>query len=258
MVHRSTGVLRLAMLAWTSFITHGCTPPDCDHWDCGTCGGPCCTVDVIFPSLNASGLSHRLATVLRDGGPDGLFLTSGPHNDVTCPFDYTLVPTSYDPANPQEPKFPPKCVVVMDHETDGKKMGIHLKDQVNFKVYADEEARPAIYPKGAHLRGFAASWGSDPLHQCDWGQNWKTLATAIRALNVPFAEVERRGCDIVPGEPHPAAAASGVSPESTPAHGGAPSRGTGSDGLIVILIAPLFILAGLRLAAVLQGGRLHG
>ena len=45
-----TAMLRAIVLGLLATCAAGCDKPDCDVWDCGTCGAPCCIRGLVFRS----------------------------------------------------------------------------------------------------------------------------------------------------------------------------------------------------------------
>merc|ERR1711865_1171369 len=68
--------LFLSLILGALAVSHGCTPPDCDRPDFGTCVNACCklkfTIETWF--VTAADVVKEIAAQIASGGPDGLYL----------------------------------------------------------------------------------------------------------------------------------------------------------------------------------------
>ena len=70
-------MLFLSMLMVVISVVFACNPPDCDRPDLGTCVEACCKVGWNVTGIDASTFSTNLGMMLKEGGPDNLYLYWG-------------------------------------------------------------------------------------------------------------------------------------------------------------------------------------
>jgi len=175
-------------------LADSCLDEDCDVWDCGTCGAPCCILSLTFPTLSADALSVKLMEVINSPSFDRY-----KYHDVHCVG--SPIPTtswSWDPTedasaplaliSPAEPKAKASCVALLHAVTGSNFLGIQFHDQVNFVITDDENITT--------MKAASISSGAGPPARCDWGQNWHNIKSVLTALEVPLEEMERTGCSV--------------------------------------------------------------
>ena len=67
--------MKLAIIAILFASVTSCTLDGCDHPDCGSCGGSCCSLSITIPEDTTS-VMNALNTSITSGGPDGLYTPS--------------------------------------------------------------------------------------------------------------------------------------------------------------------------------------
>ena len=165
---RRAAPLRLLLLVTLGLA---CEDQDCDRWDCGTCGAPCCTVHLEFGTMSADELSAKfINTVSSPTMPGNLQF-----KDVHCvgstdpatawTWDPEQNPSAQMfPVSAAEPASKASCVAVMSTSTSGDAFGGAVwTDQMNFVIVSE----------GGVTVMKAASFSSAqaPTLMCDWGQN---------------------------------------------------------------------------------------
>lgn len=215
--------------------TRSCKGPDCQKWDCGTCGAPCCTLTFFFPKNNPKDVATTFAkTIIDDDLP-------GPYTpiDFQCQgaseaVNYTKIRQgmmsgwySWKSNAGTTKDYTPKsklgdgvglgavCDCGMYRETSGDGFGGHkFRDHVSFAVWpgkggggyftgdsgdTENTATIVAHSMTEEFAPWSSSADTFAKFHCDWGQsneNIMVVMNAIKKRGLEFKEVDRRGCSI--------------------------------------------------------------
>jgi len=163
--------LFLSLILGALAVSHGCTPPDCDRPDFGTCVNACCKVKFTIETwfVTAADVVKEIAAQIASGGPDGLYLPV--ENNTVQPYSSAT-----------------DFVVQAIHQTAKHT----YSDTLHFAVSPGTTNPPQFVT--VHAFSHSQDFIQGNFAYGDHGQNYKNLKTLILGTGFDFSEKSLFGC----------------------------------------------------------------